>query len=105
MKRKKRRKRNVVVESITGFEDLFEIVIATGKRLEAKTHKILPAVDVFSSFLAYRVKDYLDPEIKFKDLETSIASFMSQYVVEIRPILYQYSIDDISLENTIMALI
>jgi len=105
MKRKKRRKRNVVVESITGFEDLFEIVIATGKRLEAKTHKILPAVDVFSSFLAYRVKDYLDPEIRFRDLETSIASFMSQYVVEIRPILYQYSIDDISLENTIMTLI
>jgi len=106
MKRKKRKKRNVIVESITGFEDLFEIVVAVGKRLEAKTYKILPAaINVFSSFLAYRTKDYLDPEIKFEDLKTSIASFVSQYVKEIRPILYQYSIEDISLENTIMALI
>jgi len=106
MKRKKRKKRNVTVESVTGFEDLFEVVVAAGRYLEANTYKILPAtVDVFSSFLAYRVKDYLDPKIKFEDLKTSIASFMTQYVKEVRPILYQYSIDDISLENTIMALV
>ena len=95
-----------LIEKITGFEDMFEVALAAANSYDSTLDNdtIVETVeDTFAGFLAHFIKRENAMCEKFQSIKAAIIDFLEVYMENTRELLFQRDVDEIDLDDAILA--